>query len=165
MRKFLKYGKCPRFLSLSFHSHSYHTLSFNTHSMSEMNMEWISIIPQWNPHSVLYYSDVIPSFQCHSIIQSSFQCHSQILLSFHYFTLLPMSFHHSDIILAILQLFHCHSRHSTVILSFPHHLPSFSEPSMPLPQSLDIFPATSRQVRLGYSLDDGMTFFVIPRSF
>ena len=157
MRKFLKKGKCPRFF-LSIIPFSFLLyLSFDTHSMSEMNMEWFLIIP----HSVVYYSDIIPSFQCHSIIQSSFQCHSQILLSFHYFTLLPMSFHHSDIILAILQLFHCHSRHSTVILSFPHHLPSFSEPSMPLPQSLDIFPATSRQVRLGYSLDPGMTFFVI----
>ena len=161
MMKFFNQGKCPRFFSLSFCYHSYHILSFDNHSLSEMTMEWFSIIP----HSFLYYSDVIPSFQCHSIIQRSFQCHTSILLSFHYFTLLPMSFHHSGIILAILYSFHCHSRHSTIILSFPHHLPSFCDPSIPLPQSPDIFPATSRQVRLGYSLDPGMTFFVIRRSF
>ena len=159
--KFLNQGKCPRFFSLSFRCHFYLILSFDTHSMSEMTMEWFSIIP----HSVLYYSDVIHSFQCHSIIQRSFQYHSLIMLSFHYFTLLLMSFNHSGIYLAILQSFYRHSRHSTEMLSFSHHLPSFCDPSIPLPQSSDIFPATSCQVRLGYSLDPGMTFFVIQRSF
>ena len=164
MRNFLKEGKCPRLFSLSFGCHSFYILSFDTHLMSEMTMEWFSIIP----HLVLYYSDVIPSLQCHSIIQRSFQCHSFIMLSFHYFTLLLMSFHHSGIILALLQSFHRHSRHSTDILAFQYHLihfPSFCDPPIPLPQSSGSFPANSRQVRLGYSLDPGMTFFVIRRSF
>ena len=136
-------------------------LSFDTHSMSEMSMEWFLIIP----HSVLYYSVVIPSFQCHFIIQRSFQCHSSIMLSFYYFTLLIISFHHSGIILALLQSFHRHSRHLKVILPFQYHLPSFCDPSILLPQSSDSFPANSCQVRLGYSLDPGMTFLVIRRSF
>ena len=94
------------------------------------------------------YSTFILSFplNLHFTCPDSFLCHPIILLSFHHSEVSPMPFTHSVVIPSfqnhsdtipsfpchpiILESFHFHSCHSTVIQSFPHHLPSFVHHSL-----------------------------------
>ena len=114
MRKFLKKGKCPRFFSLSFHSHSYYIyhltliqcLKWTWNGFQSFHTQFCTILMSSHHSSVIpsfrVHFNVIHKFCCLSIIPHSFPCHSIILISF-----LPF-YSYSIVIQDILQSF-CHS--------------------------------------------------------
>ena len=101
-------------------------VSFHQSEAIPMSFTHFGVIPSFRGHF-----NLVKSFCCHSIIQDSCPCYPIILISF--------------------QSFYSHSSHYTVILSFPHHLPSFKRysvsPPCPCPKVQTFF--LQPAVRLG----------------